>query len=569
MNDTKKKTVLYAAALILLTGVVVLSGMVSLNQTTYANGWDAYYYLIQVKALLETGEMHSPEYSLVYLPVLGWHALTGDYILSYKLAAVLIQCIFVLSVFCAAFSLLQNRPETNHRYVFAASLFTAALAAMSPSLNYFFVQFPKNLLGFAFFFFFMAGFFAFSRYVKKRENASVPRDLRQYAALSIRAAGLILLFLAAFFTHRFSAVLSMLFLLLYFAPSLALSLKRLVTAVWKGNAKTDKTGIISILRRHRGKAVISACILAGGVFILLAVSHRLPLGLSLYDIEIITDNFSITPMFPPVEFINVFGSSKISALWMVEIIAGSLLLLITAVLLVFKKHFAFLRMGKEYIIVVITALIGLFPFFRFSLTGISYRLFFGTLLMLPLVCVPYVAFEAERLARFVVKGDIFKKTAAFAAAFIAVLVLSFYTGASYNSKLHDPPYDYYTELAGRTLDVLKNKDFELIIAHKALAELITFQHGVDALPWAPEEWFARDRVWRITAGLLREDFTEYLPPDILEDGFVPLEQDYALLREDYWESFLTNIADDPSVMESVQTWRNPLEQRPAYLMKGK
>ena len=40
------------------------------------------------------------------------------------------------------------------------------------------------------------------------------------------------------------------------------------------------------------------------------------------------------------------------------------------------------------------------------------------------------------------------------------------------------------------------------------------------------------------------------------------------MREDHWEAFMLSIANEPLMLEAVHTWRNPLEQRPAYMMKG-
>lgn len=57
----------------------------------------------------------------------------------------------------------------------------------------------------------------------------------------------------------------------------------------------------------------------------------------------------------------------------------------------------------------------------------------------------------------------------------------------------------------------------------------------------------------------------YLSPELAEQYFLPLSRDYSLMREDHWEAFMLN---EPLMLEAVRTWRNPLEQRPAYMMKG-
>ncbi len=116
------------------------------------------------------------------------------------------------------------------------------------------------------------------------------------------------------------------------------------------------------------------------------------------------------------------------------------------------------------------------------------------------------------------------------------------------------------------MSALDEEEFDLIIAHRSLAEFITFRYRVDALPWAPEEHFQRDRVWRITAGILGDEVSYYLSPDIAETRFVRLGGDYGLLREDHWETFVEKVSDDPVMMEAVEVWRNPLAVRPAFLV---
>ncbi len=513
-----------------LMGIVIGSGLAALNRTEYANGWDGYYYLIQVQSLNNTGTMHSPEYSPVYLPLIAFHAITGNYITSYKMSAVLIKTLFVLSVFTLAFSLLRSRPDADKRTVFFTALIAGALSAMSPSLNYFFTQFPKNLLGFALLFFAIASVYSTGQIWKERQSPLSHRSMSK-RGLIVRILGLLLLFLAVFFTHRFAAVLSLGFLVLYFAPV-----------------------------RKRLLIMLFVCLLA-----LVALSNILSLPLSFYDLEIITSNFSLTPIFVPVSFVQHFGTAKLSSAWIAEIFLASALPLITGILLLGWKKLSFLRLGREYYILIIIGLTGLFPFFRFSLTGLSYRLFYGTLLIFPLLCIPYLSFGVQKILRFRSDRESSGQEAIPVLFFAALLALSLYTGKSYNPELHDPPYAFYEELAAETITSLADVDCELIIAHKALAEMITYTFEVDALPWAPEEYFLRERVWRITAGILQDEVAMYLSPELAELYYMPLSRDYALMREDYWEVFMDSISSDPVMSEAVRTWRNPLEQRPAYM----
>ena len=530
--------------LFVLAGVVVCSGLQAVYQSEYANGWDGYYYLVQVQSLNNTGVMHSPEYSLVYLPLLALHAVTDDYVASYKLTAVFIKLLFVFSVFALSLSLLRSARDTGNLRVCFTALLTAALTAMSPSLNYFFTQFPKNLLGFAFFFFFMASVFGTDRFFKSGKRRG---------GLYLRIPGVLLLFLAAFFTHRFSAVLSICFLVLYFAPPAKRRLSKWLTGE----------------RRKQGRLFLLIAILLLFFVLLLLISNRLPLAPSVHDLERITGDLSLRPIFVPASFIHSFGAVNISFPWLVEIMLAGVLPFLAIIIYLWRRRFSFLRFGRGYCVIMILSLFGVFPFLRFSLTGISYRLFFGTLLMLPLIFLPYLHLAAGKM--LILRRDTTPLKAGVLPVFIflALLASSLYTGRSYNPELHDPPFGFYGEIAGKAVDALSDVEFELIIAHRSLAEMITFKYEVDALPWAPEEYFQRDRVWRITAGILRDEISYYLSPGAADSFFIRLSGDYGLLREDQWEAFLVSIADDRVMNDAVDNWRNPLDRRPVYLIKNR
>lgn len=537
--------------------VVAGSGLESLNGTEYANGWDGYYYLIQVQSLNNTGAMHSPEYSLVYLPVIALHAITGDYVASYKISAALIKTLFVLSVYALTLSLLKaGKPITSsnsNNSMFFTALLAAALSAASPSLNFFFTQFPKNLLGFALLLFFISSVYRTRRTWRNRTEMGIS-VIHFLAGITVS----VLLLAATYFTHRFSAVLSLFFLMLFFHPWL----KRLPDYLRTTKKQSEGSNPVSWLRKHIRKAIL----LIPLIFLVL-LSGKLSLALSFYDLEVVTDNLSHTPIFVPVSFIQAFGSEKLTTVWATEIFLACILPVLTVSLLLCRKRFNFLRLGREYYILIIISLAGLFPFFKFSLTGLSYRLLYATLLIFPLLCIPYINRGIQKIMELTtVKKR--RNESVIVMLFALLLISSFYTGRSYNPEIHDPPYGFYRELAEESITALADIEFELIIAHKALAELITYTYEVDALPWAPEDYFPRQRVWRITAGILRDEVAMYLSPELADRYFFSLSRDYALMREDHWEAFLQSIANEPVMLDAVHTWRNPMEQRPAYMRKA-
>jgi len=525
--------------------VVITTGLLSAGRTDYATGWDGYYYLVQVKSLSSTGEMHSPEYSLIYLPLVAAHAITGDYISAYRISEVLVKLVFVLSIFSVTLALVRLSGGKGRGSAFFTALLAASVSAASPSMNYFFTQFPKNLLGFAMFFYFMACVFGAVRLRKEKESSS--------SALYLRISGAFLFFLAAFFTHRFSAVLSLLFLALFFAPSCWSLLKR----------KLAGDG------RKQGRLRLAAALIFLLLLLVLFISDKLPLAPSLRDMERITGDLSLKPSFVPAAFIGTFGWSRLGTPWLVEIFAATALLVLSCILLLYRKRSGFPVTGRGYSILIVLSLTGLFPFLEFSLMGLSCRLFFCTLLMMPLICIPYIRKIVDRSSAMRRSAGKLENGIIPAAVFLILLAVSFITSESYRPEIHDPPYSFYEELADEAIEALSVRDFELIIAHKALAEMITFKYGIDALSWAPEEYFLRERTWRITAGILEDEFSYYLSPEAADSFYIRLSGDYGLLREDKWETFMENISDDPVMTGAVNIWRNPLERRPSYLINNR
>ncbi|OPL19318.1 MAG: hypothetical protein AVO35_11265 [Candidatus Aegiribacteria sp. MLS_C] len=515
----------YLPVLLLLLAVSAGSGLLAVLRSDHPTGWDGYYYLVQVRTLLSEGEMHSPEYSPVYIPMILFRLLTGSCLWAFRLTAVLARVLFVLSVFVLSRTLVRSWGGGGDEPALTA-LAAAAMAVMSPSLDFFSAQFPKNLLGFCLLLFFASSVIVLS-------------GRWQRGAFRVNAPGLsvsLLLFAATFLTHRFSAVLAVAFMLLYLVPP-----------VFRGSE-----------RRIPAVATAAAALLLA---VLTVLSGRIPLAPSLRDLERVTGDLSASPSLVPLEFVRSFGSFRMSLPWLLETGAASLAPVLSAVLLLIPAVRDRVRPGGGYASVLVLSMVGLFPFLEFSLTGLAYRLLFATLLLFPLVCLPWLV-GTVRFLRRRSGGRVLP-----AVGLTAVLAgMSFLTAPSYDPVLHDPPYDRYEEISDRVAELLSGSDFELVVAHRSLAEVITFRHGIDALPWAPEERFTRERVWRVTAGVMRGEFAWYLGSGAMDSLYRRLPGDYALLREDAWESFLEGIAGDPALLEAVGTWRNPMDVRPGYLV---
>jgi hypothetical protein len=156
----------------------------ALAQTTYANGWDGYFYINQAKSFIEEGRMDVPDASLIYPLLIAIRFATDNYELAFKVMACLLAGVFSVSLFHLVLKWTNN---------FKAALILASFSLFSPHLTYFAAQYPKNLLGLVFFVWLLQA-------VDSRGKI-VP----------------LALLILNFFGHRVTAVLSFIFLLIHTA----------------------------------------------------------------------------------------------------------------------------------------------------------------------------------------------------------------------------------------------------------------------------------------------------------------------------------------------------------------
>lgn len=110
----------------------------SLLTSPYANGWDGYYYVMQIHSIWEYGTMQSPDYSLIYPWYLFWSLFTDDYIFATQLGGLALIGLFTFSVMFLSYRWSKS---------FQALFVSGAICCMSPALTFMGTQYPKNLLG--------------------------------------------------------------------------------------------------------------------------------------------------------------------------------------------------------------------------------------------------------------------------------------------------------------------------------------------------------------------------------------------------------------------------------------
>jgi hypothetical protein len=493
----------------------------SLHQTEYANGWDSYFYLIQLKSWIETGKMHSPETSLIYPYMLSIHWFLGDYILTYKLTAASLSGIFTLLIIALTYLWSENKkPETRLYLPILMGFWTV----FSPHLTYFAAQYPKNLLGINLF----LGFVYF-----------FPRNY---------ICSLFLLLLN-FFGHRLTFSLSLVYAILFGVNTCQI--------LFFSKIKTFLT---------QKKFVLGLGLVLLLFFCLYSFGVR---TLHFADLERLLEGFSgkINFQFAPISFWKDFEeNSHLSFWWKFEILVGVIAWL--AFVLRFRNFQSFGNVEQSTFFLMGCLL--LLPFLPWSLTSISYRFF----LVFVLYC-PFFLFFLLNNSVFVISS--LQKVQTITITFSVVLMLaSAWSWQSYSPKKHDPDYGFYATLTRSVqANLTKSITPELFIVHNALAEYFTFTTGFDALPWQPEYEIAPDKLWRIAGNVTVPELEYFAKKDSFFTEIFRLPGRYALLHEQDWQRIKQNARKDMQLdmeekadfLKRMEAWENPFRVRPGFLKR--
>lgn len=484
----------------------------ALRQTPYANGWDAYFYLVQLKSWVEEGRLHSPEASLIYPYLRVLYALAGDYVLALKLGAAGLAGAFTLLVYCFCRRSREGWQEAEPGFRPSYALLLAAWFLFSPQLTYFAAQYPKNLLGLVLLLAFMS---------------SLPLRPTTWRTLALPAMLLVL----NYFGHRLTFALAMLYGLFW---CLAIFMQQTSLWAWKGWKPLVSVGIL--------------------VAVLLGLSgHYLPGLLQVPDMGRLKGVFSLQPIFGPWEFVRRFwADGRLSGWWLEEIGLSVAMMVFAAGWFLSKRGRR--SAGPMCIALFALCLLLLFPFVEWSFTGIAYRFFLVFVLLAPLLAGVLPA-----------KGGRGK-----ALATVLLFLLAFFSWKSYDPNKHDPAYATFDKVTTRVMRQINASSSrpELLIAHNALAEYFTFSTGIDAMPWLPDYPVDSTRLWRLAYGQRLQTLRYYAGPGA--DTLVqPIDPHYSLLPEYCWQRALRHAAmeGDSAFVEMGKSWLNPARMRPEYLSR--
>ncbi len=511
------------ASLFLVLGIA-LSSYFRFNayfQTEFANGWDSYFYLIQLKSYIESGEMHSADLSLIYPLMVVIQYFTNDYIATFKFTACLLTVILIFCTFLVGLGIAKR---------IEVALVLAFYFCLSPHLTYFASQYPKNLLGFVFFLLLILS-------IPTHENSKSRNRIGKYT-------GFLFILLLNYFGHRMTFILTISLIAIYFTFQ-----------------KTPPKVLFSLLL---------------GFLVLVGLGALFPGLLSFADFERFSGLLSSTPQFAPYSFWQSFGgmdSKRISMPWKWEIICVSIAFF-------FNIAYGFYTLHKPsenrtpaknseilgFSLTIICVLL-IFPFFAWSLDGVAYRAFLIFMLIVP------IAFFLNLFAFFSRKTFASHRNSIRNLAWSSIILLlgfSFLSSTGYNPEKHDPPYSLYAKISERVVSQMDGKELELLICHKSLAEYFTFTTGIDALPWLPEYETEEGKLWRIASDVPDRKIQQYISQSN-QQKTKKMSVNYHLIREDIWQDFISALKENNEVetLHQIDTWRNPNKIRPEYLLKGK
>lgn len=323
----------------LLAGLAIASALLrflAFVQTPYANGWDSYFYLVQLKSLEETGRMHSPEASLIYPYLRLFYWMTGDYVLGMKVGTAILVGIFTASV--CWFSHSATGRLTFHFW----PLLLGAWSLFSPHLTYFAAQYPKNLLGVVLLVVFVS---SLSKIKIQKPRAWIFPGI---------------LLLINFFGHRLTFSLAVTYLVFWLI------------------FQCNKTLFIKIFSL---KGLLLAGVTLGFFF---AAGQIFPGLLHLADFGRLDGVLDWRPQFAPYSFVSEFGLERISGWWLLEVYAVSGFWLLAVGFNLWRKKF----FTTSTPLFVLCSLL-LFPFLEWSFTGVAWRFFLVFILLTPLLVIDF------------------------------------------------------------------------------------------------------------------------------------------------------------------------------------
>lgn len=456
---------------------------ISLNQTPFANGWDGYYYVMQVHSFLSYGHLQSVDYSLIYPYFTIFSLFIKDYEIAFKVGTAVLSGLLTFSVFHVVYRSTKS---------FNLATLAAVYVIFSPGITFFVSQFPKNLLGIILL---IPGTYYL---VKKKYLLSV------------------LFLVMSLLTHRMTGALGLILLLCNFIKNVSLKY-----------------------------------VLIGSITVLLL--SFLPGILHYSDFQRFNGQLTIIPQLVILPFLKL-NITQGKWLWILELFLGYSLIIYMIIISCFKllkKE----QLETSRILLLVISLIIIFPFFIITYGSMGYRFF----LLLPFVLPFFLVVILKKIDDQNIK-------------YISILFLigAFYSYKSYDPSLHDAPNGLYHSMVKAIINTYDNNEYNLVIAHKGLAEVIIYKTDFDALNWAKPSNISTGKVLRVVHGIPYGFFNRNIPDEFKKQTNW-IGTNYCIMPEKNWLELLqwAKLTKKEEVITLIYQGNNPLDVRPDYLLKGK
>ena len=276
--------------------------MMALNQSPYPNGWDGYYYVMQSHSWLTYGYLQSLDYSLIYPYFVFLSSFVNDYVLAFKYGSAFLGAILV------SVSYLIVRKHSSS----LLALVIGSYLLFSPTVTFFIIQFPKNVLGMIFFIFFLS------------------------ALISRSWKAVLITFILCIFSHRMIGGFCIILLVIYNLNSIRIK--------W---------------------------FILGSI--VLVIISTLPGIIHISDLMRFEGQFSLIPQFAPFSFYTLM-SKGISPWWILDLLIFCGVFIASIISYLRNKEYLssdlMSKIGWPVLLIL-----SLFPFFEFGSGSMGYRFF--------------------------------------------------------------------------------------------------------------------------------------------------------------------------------------------------
>lgn len=490
-------------ALLLLGAFLVR--YLSFQRTSYAPGRDIYFHIIQARSLLEEGKTHAPDSSLTPSLMILAYSFTRDWETAPALLASLLCLIYTFLAWGATRQLFYSAsPPLRDRL----SLLLTAILAFSPVLTYVASEFIKQMMGMvsltAFLWAMLWNYNEDQKYADTRE--SFPHQAGRRILMLVLA-------LAAMFSHRLSGVLAFLGLLFALPP------------LW---------------------------LMAGlgtGILVVVTGSLFLPGILSVMDATRLSGALQSVPVFHPALLARLLQPTP--GLWL----EMSLFYAAVICLIVYMVKVRPLRRDRFSWYLLGLGLLAVFPFYRMRSLDLGFRIFLGI--------VPLMGWIAGQILRHQTE----ERQQSLPVTIAALLLIGLSIPFSYLAFQPDKmlPYAQYRSIIPRAEQVFKELQPEMVIAHHGLCFYYTYLTYRHTLPYLIDWEVDPAGIYRLAYAVPREKVTKYLPNPAFQPLFLDVE--YSIFREDDWQVMLQSSTNDREMQFRMKNGKNPYQKRPGYLSR--